>query len=120
MSCSVGCRHSSDLGSCCGCGVGQQLQLQFSNGHLAWEHPYTTPVALKEKKEREKKKRRNVAQRFGEEATQLPYTYVYVVSLSASHPRFYFSKQSVWKNKFKFKKPLKSYILSIRRIDLYF
>ena len=30
---------------CCGCGVGQQLQLRFNP--LAWEPPYTAGAALK-------------------------------------------------------------------------
>ena len=32
LSCGEGHRHSSDLAfRCCGCGVGQQLQLQFNS-----------------------------------------------------------------------------------------
>ena len=32
---------------CCGCSIGQQLQLQFNP--LAWELPYATGMALKRK-----------------------------------------------------------------------
>ena len=38
---------------CCGCGVGQQLQLQLDP--LAWELPYAASVALKDKKTKKKK-----------------------------------------------------------------
>ena len=34
---------SAPIPRCCGCGAGQQLQLQF----LAWEPPYAVGVALK-------------------------------------------------------------------------
>ena len=36
---------------CCGCGIGQQVQLRF--GPLAWEPPYATGMALKRKKKSE-------------------------------------------------------------------
>ena len=35
---------------CCGCGVSQQLQLQFDP--LAWELPYAIGAALKRKKKK--------------------------------------------------------------------
>ena len=40
--------------SCCGCGVGQQLQLRWDP--LAWEPPYTAGAALKKTKKKKKKK----------------------------------------------------------------
>ena len=33
---------------CCGCGISQQLQLQF-DPYLAWELPHATPSALNNK-----------------------------------------------------------------------
>ena len=54
MSCGVGCRCGS-IPSCCGCGVGRQLQ--------PWELPHAAGAALKSKKkkerEREKRRKRN-------------------------------------------------------------
>ena len=38
---------------CCGCGIGWQLQLQFSP--LTWELPYAAGAALKRKKKKKKK-----------------------------------------------------------------
>ena len=39
--------------SCCGCDIGQQLQLQF-NPYLAWEPPYATGAAPKDKQQPKK------------------------------------------------------------------
>ena len=39
--------------SCCGCGVGRQLQLWFDP--LAWELPYVVGVALKKSKKKSKR-----------------------------------------------------------------
>ena len=55
MNSGVGCRHGSDQ-SCCGCSLGQQLQLHFDPQPGAWELPYAVSAALKRKKEEEKKR----------------------------------------------------------------
>ena len=41
---------------CYGCGVGWRLQLHL-DGLLAWESPYTTDAALKDKKTKNKNKK---------------------------------------------------------------
>ena len=46
------CRSQIQFGSCCGCGVGQQLTTLIQP--LAWGFPYAAVVALKRKEKKKK------------------------------------------------------------------
>ena len=81
MSCGV-VTDVARIWHCCGCGIGQQLQLRFN----PWELPYAQGVALKKKNPKKKKKKKKKENTIFEHLSTDPESYIIPTYLFCKQP----------------------------------